>query len=131
MARWARAACLLQFHILTMVLFMTLPAQALELVIFERASCAWCQRWHAEIGPAYGKSPEGGKAPLRRVDLDAAQSAELQLNAPVRFTPTFVLADGGRETGRITGYQDNATFWGLLAAMLAKRETPDGKKAAR
>lgn len=32
----------------------------------------------------------------------------------MRYTPTFVLIDGGREVGRIEGYPGEAFFWGLL-----------------
>ena len=34
-------------------------AQALELVVFERAGCPWCQRFDAEIGRIYAATDEG------------------------------------------------------------------------
>jgi thioredoxin-related protein len=48
----------------------------------------------------------------------------------VRYTPTFVVVDNGREIGRITGYVNDDAFWGLLAA-LATRITPPGLSANR
>jgi thioredoxin-related protein len=98
------------------------PAAALasELVMFERADCVWCQRWDREVGAAYALTDEAKQLPLRRVDLDRQSDSGVTLAAPVIFTPTFVLVDEGREVGRITGYQSNDTFWGLLGVLAAK-----------
>ena len=98
-----------------------MPALGAELVMVERAGCVWCERWNRDVAPVYGKSDEGQRAPLRRVDLADGQPG-LDLKEPVRFTPTFVLVEQGREVGRITGYLDDAMFWGLLGAMLARLE---------
>ena len=95
------------------------PAQAAELVMFERDGCAWCARWDREIGPIYPKTPEGAAAPLRRLNLDRKVANEPGLKSPVLFTPTFVLLDKGREVGRITGYIGEEAFWGLLGKFLA------------
>lgn len=96
------------------------PARAAELVVFERAGCVWCARWNAEVGTAYGKTAEGAKAPLRRVDLARGVPADLAGVKPVVYTPTFVLVDGGKEIGRIEGYSDNAFFYGYLDGLLAR-----------
>lgn len=112
---------------LSALLVMSLPglaparageAAALELVMVERAGCVWCARWNAEVSAIYPKTPEGAQAPLRRHDLADGQPAAA--TAPVRYTPTFLLTREGREIGRITGYQDDATFWGLLGALLKR-----------
>lgn len=95
-------------------------SQAAELVMFERSGCPWCLRWDAEVAPAYVKTPEGMSAPLRRHNLDKGQPKDIALATPVRFTPTFVLIDNGREVGRITGYIDNGMFWGMLSPMIAR-----------
>jgi thioredoxin-related protein len=42
----------------------------------------------------------------------------------VRFTPTFLLVEQGSEIGRITGYLDDAMFWGLLGGLIAKIDRP-------
>ncbi len=98
-----------------------LPAPAAELVMFERAGCVWCARWDRDVGTVYARTPEGRMAPLRRVDVGAGRVDEPGLAAPVRYTPTFVLIDRGREVGRITGYIGDDAFWGLLGKMLADR----------
>ncbi|WP_143197745.1 thioredoxin [Bradyrhizobium sp. AS23.2] len=99
-----------------------LPAtgsRAAELVMFERAGCAWCARFDAEIAPIYGKTEEGQIAPLRRVDLNGPRPADLAGIDPGAFTPTFVVVKEGREIGRIRGYPGDAFFFGLLDRILA------------
>ncbi len=98
----------------------TPAAWAAELVMFERAGCPWCRNWDREIAPIYPKTSEGAKAPLRRVSLDKPLADEWKLNPPIYYSPTFVLMENGREIGRITGYMNAESFWGLLSAMLAK-----------
>lgn len=105
-------------------------ASAAELVMFEEPGCPWCQRWHTEVGSGYGKSSEGGRAPLRVVDLHSAWPRELLFIKSIRASPTFVLIDGGKEFGRITGYPGADFFWGLLGQML-ERLPPDGRSATR
>ena len=51
--------------------------------------------------------------------LDEGQP-RLALAAPVRFTPTFLLVEGDREIGRLTGYMNDAIFWGLLDGLLER-----------
>ena len=45
-----------------------------------------------------------------------------------RFTPVFVLVDGGREIGRIRGYPGDTFFWGLLANLIERLDR--GESAA-
>jgi thioredoxin-related protein len=94
----------------------------LELLFVERKGCPWCIRFEREITPIYAKTEVGGRAPLVKVDLDGGQPRNVSLESPVRFTPTFVLVRDGKEVGRITGYIDDATFWGLLEKMLAEHK---------
>lgn len=94
-------------------------ARASELVMFERDGCPWCQRWNKDVGAAYDKTQEAKRLPLRRVNLDRQQAGFI-LKEPVRYTPTFVVVDDGAEVGRITGYINNESFWGLLGALLGK-----------
>ena len=91
---------------------------AAELVMFEDPACPWCRRWHAEIGPAYPRTVEGGAAPLRRFHIRDQARAGVLLQRPITVTPTFVLADEGREIGRIVGYPGEEFFYGLLANLL-------------
>ena len=96
------------------------PAQAAELVMFEQKGCVWCQKFDREIAPAYDKTSEGRRAPLRRLDIAQPVPPELIFIKRERFTPVFVLVDGGREIGRIRGYPGDTFFWGLLAGMIEK-----------
>jgi len=88
--------------------------------MFERQGCPWCRAWDREVGPVYPKTPEGQRAPLRRVDVEAERPADLRQVADIRATPTFVVMEGGRETGRILGYPGDDMFWGLLDQIIAK-----------
>lgn len=92
-------------------------AAARELLMFERKGCAYCLKFDHDVAPIYEKTDEGQRAPLRRVDLSDGTPGDVVLAAPVRFTPTFVLVDEGREVGRITGYASDEAFWGLLGSM--------------
>ncbi len=95
-------------------------AGAAELLMFEDRGCPWCERWRREVGVAYPNTAEGRRAPLRRVDLRQARASGVELALPITVSPTFVLAENGREVGRITGYPGADFFWGLLAELLAK-----------
>ncbi len=104
-------------------------AWAAQLVMFESAYCEWCERWHEEIGPIYPRTPEARIAPLRRVDVDGPRPPDLAFVKGIRYTPTFVLVENGREIGRITGYPGEDFFWPLLAELLA-RLPPHGEEVA-
>jgi protein-disulfide isomerase len=90
---------------------------AAELVMFEDPACPWCRRWHQEIGPAYPATAEGKRAPLRRVLIEDQEKAGIVLELPVTVTPTFVLAEDGRELARIVGYPGEDFFYGLLGRL--------------
>jgi len=105
--------------------FLSSPAFASELVMFERPGCGWCARFNAEIAPIYAKTDEGRALPLRRVDLTEPLPADLTGIDPGAFTPTFVVVDQGREIGRIRGYPGDAFFFGLLGRIMnATNGTP-------
>lgn len=101
-------------------------AAALELLMFERAGCPYCLRWNRDVGPAYLASEEGRLAPLRRIDMDRREDPRIVLKVPVLYSPTFVLADEGREIGRLIGFIDAATFWGLLGKMINDHRNQTG-----
>ena len=102
----------------------TLSASAAELVMFEQAGCVWCKVFDREIAPVYGKTEEGQRAPLRRVNADRALPPDLAFVRTERLTPLFVLVDQGREIGRIRGYPGEDNFWGLLGMLVRKLDTP-------
>ena len=93
---------------------------AAELVMFEQKGCVWCQRFDREIAPAYDKTREGKRAPLRRLDIAQPVPSDLGFIRRERFTPVFVLVDEGREIGRIRGYPGDTFFWGLLANLIER-----------
>ena len=96
------------------------PAQALELIMFQKPGCPWCEAWDEEVGIAYPNTDEARQAPLRRVDITDEIPEDLKEIKAVNFTPTFVLFDSGREIGRISGYPGAEFFWFLLDEILAK-----------
>lgn len=98
------------------------PLAAAELVMLEQPGCPWCARFNAEIAPAYARTDEGRRAPLRRVDITRDWPEDLAAVSPERFTPTFILVEDGRELGRIRGYPGDEFFWYLLNDLLARME---------
>ena len=103
-------------------------ARAAELVMFDSRSCIYCLRWDRDVGSVYDKTPEAILLPLRRIDISRQSSSGVRLSEPVRYTPTFVVVDKGREIGRIEGFSSDDTFWGLLdelAAKVAANITPE------
>lgn len=94
----------------------------LQLVMFEQPGCAYCRAWDNDVATEYPLTAEGRAAPLRRLHIAEALPADLSLDRPAAFTPTFVLVDDGAEVGRIEGYPGEDFFWGLLAAMLVEAD---------
>ena len=99
-------------------------SHAAELLMFERDGCVWCQRWVRDVGSGYANTDEGKVLPLRHVNIDRQATSGVALVSPVRYTPTFVVVDNGREIGRITGYINDDAFWGLLCTFVTRIETP-------
>jgi hypothetical protein len=52
----------------------------------------------------------------------------VRVRSPIIYTPTFVLADNGREVGRIEGYPGDAFFWGLLESLLEHTPPPKPRR---
>lgn len=94
------------------------PVAALELVMIEQKGCSHCQRFDAQIAPAYPNTSEGQRAPLRRVDLHEAWPEDLSNIKKEPFTPTFVLVHDNQELARLRGYPGDEHFWFLLRQML-------------
>ena len=105
------------------------PARAAELVMFERAGCAWCKAFDREIAPVYGKTEEGLRVPLRRVDTEQPRPADLTFIDADRLTPLFELVDRGREIGRIRGYPGEDFFWGMLDQLMKKLDAAADQRA--
>lgn len=103
---------------LSLVLFFCQPVAAAELLMFESDSCPFCEKWNDDLSAVYPLTPEGKRAPLRRVDDDLPWPDDLGDIRPVRYTPTFVLVENGAEVGRITGYNSEDFFWSLLGELI-------------
>lgn len=104
--------CLLAYGLLCQ------PVIAAELIMVEEKGCVWCAKWNREIADIYPKTAEGMAAPLRRLDLNDPRPDDITFQRDLRFTPTFVLVDNGKELSRIEGYPGEDFFWGLLSKML-------------
>lgn len=91
-----------------------------NLVLVEQPGCVYCQRWDAEIGPAYPKTAEGKFAPIIRADLREGPPEGITFARRVLFTPTFVLVENGEEKARIEGYPGEDFFWPLLTRLLTE-----------
>jgi hypothetical protein len=96
---------------------------AAELLMFRRDGCPWCAKWDREIGPIYPKTEFNARAPLRLINLDHDPEPAI-IHAPIHYTPTFVLAEGGKEVGRIEGYPGDEFFWVRLENMLTQAPRP-------
>ena len=90
---------------------------AVTLIMVDDPACRFCQKWNEAVGAGYAKSPEGEAAPLKRVPREAP---ELHGLAPVIYTPTFIVMDGGREVGRISGYSGASYFYADLRDILTR-----------
>lgn len=101
-----------------------------RLIMFEQAGCAYCARWHRDVGDAYHLTREGLIAPLWRLDIHEPLPNYVTLTSKPVFTPTFVLIDDqNAEIARLEGYPGEDFFWGLLGQMLhqlpqAETDTP-------
>jgi hypothetical protein len=106
-------------------------ARAAELVMVERDGCPWCAAFDREIAPVYAKTPEGQRAPLRRIELGRSPPADLAFLQIERLTPLFILVDKGREVGRIRGYPGPEGFWTQLAMLMDRLPAPPNEAAQR
>ena len=98
-------------------------ANAAELFMFRRDGCSWCAKWDREIGPIYPKTEFNIRAPVRQVNLDRDRDPSI-VHAPIRYTPTFVLVEDGKEVGRIEGYPGDEFFWVRLENLLKQSPRP-------
>lgn len=96
-------------------------AEGGALIMIHAKGCTACAKWEHEVGAVYAMTDEAQRLPLRRMDIAEARRADAGIFAtPPYFTPTFVILDGGREVGRILGYSNDLSFWGLLQIELDK-----------
>jgi hypothetical protein len=105
------------------VILVGTAANAAELVMFRRDGCSWCAKWDREIGPIYPRTEFNLRAPVRQVNLDRDRDPSI-VHAPIRYTPTFVLIENGKEVGRIEGYPGEEFFWVRLENLLKQSTRP-------
>lgn len=110
----------LRLGMLGLTLFTAQIAAAAQLVMVEETYCHWCARWNEEIGVIYDKTPEGKRAPLRRIDISDDLPEDIEFASRANYTPTFVLIEDGKEVGRIEGYPGEHFFWPMLGQLLKK-----------
>jgi len=101
--------------------FAIIPANAAQLINLEKDGCSWCERWHQVIGLIPDNTPESKYTPLRRVDVHEGLPNDLSFAVKGGYTPTFILIDDDRETGRIRDYSGEESSCGLLVKMIQKR----------
>lgn len=102
-------------------LVLPVMAQAADLIMVERQGCHYCIAWKEKLGPIYPKTEAGKFAPLTMVDITEGAPEGVTFNAPVVYTPTFILIEEGRELARIEGYPGEDFFWALLEKMLIEK----------
>jgi hypothetical protein len=101
--------------------------RAAELIYVHERGCPYCRAWEAKVGILYDRTPEAARAPLVKVERGSAELAKLAIARPIRYTPTFILMEGGQEIGRIEGYPGEDFFWGLLGKLIEKLPPPQVK----
>jgi hypothetical protein len=99
-------------------------APLVELVYVREVGCPWCRMFDERIAPAYPRTPEGQRAPLREIYKRDAALKAYRLVSPVIYSPTFILVSDGVELGRIEGYPGEDFFWGRLARLLERLPAP-------
>jgi len=101
-----------------LVVLISSPVLAADLVMVEAPGCVYCIEWKKTIGPIYPKTQAGQFAPLITVDKSEPAPFAGGYTTPIVFTPTFILVDDNQEIGRIQGYPGEDFFWALLEQML-------------
>ncbi|WP_227421900.1 thioredoxin domain-containing protein [Pacificispira spongiicola] len=93
---------------------------AAEMIYVQRDGCPWCKVVDTTVVPIWNKTEEGRRAPLRRVDSDAAWPEDLKDITPERLTPTFILVEDGEEIARLRGYPGEHFIWPMITEMVGK-----------
>jgi hypothetical protein len=99
-----------------------------ELVLFELEGCPVCAVWNIEVGPIYPKTPEGLRAPLRRIEIEGLRPDDLRHIEGVKYSPTFVLLHQGDEVARVTGYTGEDFFWGFITKYVGQLPPVDDQE---
>jgi thioredoxin-related protein len=94
----------------------------LEMLVFERQPCTYCELFRQEILPRYSGSPPAARAPMRFVNIDHVDLEALGLRTRLTTIPTAVLMKNGTEIDRITGYTGPETFFQVVQRLLSRAD---------
>ncbi len=89
----------------------------LELVVFERENCHYCEMFRKRNDPRYAAAPNAQEVPIRYVDIDKVDIGTLGLKSKLTILPTIVLMQNGVEVERIDGLTAPSTFLVLVKHM--------------
>lgn len=92
----------------------------LELLVFEREACAYCEVFRRDVAPRYTRSTIAADAPLRFVDIDKVDMGRLGLRSKLDVLPTAVLMKDGIEVDRIPGYTGPDIFFQVVPLLLER-----------
>jgi len=105
---------------LIFTLFISVPAYAYELLMFQLPSCSFCKKFLEEVAPEWDDTPYGKKLPLRVIDISGPPEDwfmkafnENKIDG-IQGTPTFIVWDGEREIARTMGYTGKAKFYRMV-----------------
>lgn len=87
------------------------PENGFELVVVEADGCIYCGLFRRAVLPAYQLSDDSKAMPIRFIDVNEIETAQLDFTAPVSIVPTFVVVKSRHEIGRIAGYVGPENFF--------------------
>ena len=96
-----------------------LSENAFELIVVEAEGCIYCRLFRRDVLPAYQMSEDGKNMPVKFVDVNAIETAQLDFTAPVEIVPTFVVVKSRHEVGRIAGYVGPENFFHSISYLRA------------
>mgnify|MGYP004000849763 FL=1 len=101
------------------ILLMTVPSYAYELLMFSNKQCSYCDNFLNEVKPGYGTTPYAKNLQLRVIETsgnpprwfeDAFNKNNID---SIEVTPTFVIWDEKQkyEVARLQGYVSKQLFY--------------------
>jgi thioredoxin-related protein len=90
-----------------------------ELIVMEAPNCDYCALFRRDVLPAYTTSEKTRDIPVRFVDVNDLETADLSMDGPINIVPTFVLTAKKREIGRIPGYMGPENFFHAINYLIS------------
>lgn len=94
-------------------------AAGLQLIVMEAPGCAYCDLFRRDVLPSFAASERAKNLPVRFLDVNDLELANLDLQTDIEIVPTFVLVRNNKEVGRIPGYVAPATFFRSISHLLS------------